>query len=431
MGKRLVVSDGSRERELMVVGRLVVGRDPACDITYDDALLSRRHAEFVASGDEVVVRDLGSRNGVFVNGARIAERTLRSGDIVQVGPVRARYIADTVPVSTAPEEVDAEYTAVLRHDSPAPAPPASAPARPPAAAAVAVAPSVAPLPRPPVEDNDRTRMIPGPRPQAEPAKPAAAQPVGDDEERTQFLRSPGAPPRPAPSSAEPPVSTPETNSPAPSSVQPRAAAASEAVRDLAETKDADELSSATVVFAKPPSARPRATPAPASAPEPSANRPAAAAAQPAPVPQPPTVPPPAVTPQPAAPQATAAPQPAPVPKPAAIRQPAANPQSVVNPQSAVRNPSLDPARDTLSVSRRAQLDASLSSYVVVQAMVLAIVVLVAAAIPLMMWRSAPEEASLVWLAVPVAVAAIAAYWIGAQIKRRVADAFAAVERDRR
>ena len=77
------------------------------------------------------------------------------------------------------------------------------------------------------------------------------------------------------------------------------------------------------------------------------------------------------------------------------------------------------------------MDASLSSYVVVQAMVLAIVVLVAAAIPLMMWRSAPEEASLVWLAVPVAVAAIAAYWIGAQIKRRVADAFAAVERDRR
>ena len=77
------------------------------------------------------------------------------------------------------------------------------------------------------------------------------------------------------------------------------------------------------------------------------------------------------------------------------------------------------------------MDASLSSYVFVQAMLLAVIVLLGAAIPVMMWRSAPQDTSLIWLAVPIAVAAIAAYWISAQIKRRVADAFAAVERDRR
>ena len=53
MSKLLVVNDGKRERELLLVERLVVGRDPMCDLSHDDALLSRRHAEFQMIGDEV------------------------------------------------------------------------------------------------------------------------------------------------------------------------------------------------------------------------------------------------------------------------------------------------------------------------------------------------------------------------------------------
>ena len=91
MSKKLVVSDGTRERELQLVGRIVVGRDPACDISHEHSLLSRRHAEFVAAGELVVVRDLGSRNGVFVNGTKTAEHSLQPGDVVQIGPLRAQY----------------------------------------------------------------------------------------------------------------------------------------------------------------------------------------------------------------------------------------------------------------------------------------------------------------------------------------------------
>jgi bacteriorhodopsin len=72
---------------------------------------------------------------------------------------------------------------------------------------------------------------------------------------------------------------------------------------------------------------------------------------------------------------------------------------------------------------------ALSSYVVVRVAVLVVVVLAAAVVPLMMWRSAPEQTSLVWLAVPVAVAAIAAFATSAQINKRFADALAA-ERNR-
>jgi pSer/pThr/pTyr-binding forkhead associated (FHA) protein len=89
LSRRLVISDGTREREMQLVGRVVVGRDPTCDISHDHSLLSRRHAEFVTTGNDVTVRDLGSRNGVFVNGVKAAERSLSPGDVVQIGPLRA------------------------------------------------------------------------------------------------------------------------------------------------------------------------------------------------------------------------------------------------------------------------------------------------------------------------------------------------------
>ena len=127
----LVVNDGKRERELLLVERLVVGRDPMCDLSHDDALLSRRHAEFATEGEDVLVRDLGSRNGLFVNGTRAAERSLKPGDIVQIGPLRVRYLATDAAVSAlAPDDLDLGVTKVIPGLPPAPAPP------PPAAAPV-------------------------------------------------------------------------------------------------------------------------------------------------------------------------------------------------------------------------------------------------------------------------------------------------------
>jgi hypothetical protein len=112
--KRLVLTDGIRERELQLAGRIVVGRDPACEISHDDSLLSRRHAEFLTTGDTVTLRDLGSRNGVFVNGERAMERVLEPGDVVQIGPLRARFVLDDAPTSVIAEAIDGDRTAVIR-----------------------------------------------------------------------------------------------------------------------------------------------------------------------------------------------------------------------------------------------------------------------------------------------------------------------------
>ena len=67
-------------------GQFVVGRNTTCQLSLDDPLVSRRHAMFVVSGDGVVVEDLQSRNGVLVNGEKIAApRRLNAGDRVVIG----------------------------------------------------------------------------------------------------------------------------------------------------------------------------------------------------------------------------------------------------------------------------------------------------------------------------------------------------------
>lgn len=65
---------------------VVLGRSPDCHITIEDPLISRRHARIVLRGDEAFVEDLGSRNGVRVNGRAIdGEVALSDGDRVRIG----------------------------------------------------------------------------------------------------------------------------------------------------------------------------------------------------------------------------------------------------------------------------------------------------------------------------------------------------------
>lgn len=58
----------------MPVGEFVVGRSSSCHLALDDGLVSRRHAVFHVTEDSVTVEDLGSRNGVQVNGETIEGR---------------------------------------------------------------------------------------------------------------------------------------------------------------------------------------------------------------------------------------------------------------------------------------------------------------------------------------------------------------------
>ena len=85
----LIVStaDVTKAYEFGVRATLTIGRNAPADILFDDPSLSRMHACFRCDENKVQVRDLGSRNGTWVNGQRVEEATLSLGSTAVLGGV--------------------------------------------------------------------------------------------------------------------------------------------------------------------------------------------------------------------------------------------------------------------------------------------------------------------------------------------------------
>jgi predicted component of type VI protein secretion system len=83
---------------------LLVGRHPECDVRLDSPKVSRRHCCVAIAYDRVLIRDLGSRNGVRVNGRLLEEATLRAGDELAIGPIlfRLEEESDQPPAQARP-----------------------------------------------------------------------------------------------------------------------------------------------------------------------------------------------------------------------------------------------------------------------------------------------------------------------------------------
>ena len=84
-GKSLVLDDGARAPLTHVP--FVIGRGPGNDLVLASFAVSRRHAEVVDIGGRLVLRDLGSRNGIVVDGRRVNEVALVYGLRVTIGDV--------------------------------------------------------------------------------------------------------------------------------------------------------------------------------------------------------------------------------------------------------------------------------------------------------------------------------------------------------
>ena len=75
-------------------GEFMIGRSASCQLSLDDPLVSRNHARLVVSPEAVVVEDLGSRNGIRVNGERVSgTRAMVHGDVLSVGSQKLTLLA--------------------------------------------------------------------------------------------------------------------------------------------------------------------------------------------------------------------------------------------------------------------------------------------------------------------------------------------------
>ncbi|HVT76012.1 MAG TPA: FtsK/SpoIIIE domain-containing protein, partial [Acidimicrobiales bacterium] len=147
LGPELRVIGGvdAGQRRRITEGLLVVGRDAAADFVLSSLSVSRRHAELHWTGVEVVVRDLGSRHGTFVDGERVAP-----GEALAVSPYAAIEVGDSVlTVAAGPEPSPVVERGTHRLTKPDSAPRRSyTPFVMPSAGAIALAAAAAGAPPP-------------------------------------------------------------------------------------------------------------------------------------------------------------------------------------------------------------------------------------------------------------------------------------------
>jgi predicted component of type VI protein secretion system len=113
MQVRLIVKT-PKNRRVLTLNRAVaiVGRKKGCSVRVPVSDVSRRHCRIVQQDGFVVIEDLRSLNGTFVNGERIAgARVVRPGDAVEVGPLRfvvGYELSDAAKVKMESFEADVE-----------------------------------------------------------------------------------------------------------------------------------------------------------------------------------------------------------------------------------------------------------------------------------------------------------------------------------
>ena len=113
-----VVEGPGSGRQIELGTQLEIGRDPSAGLVIDEPQVSRSHARLSPVADGIVVEDLGSTNGTFVNGNEIVSPTLvRPGDQLLVG-VSVLLLRSPQQVAARPSAVHAVPPALARAPRP-------------------------------------------------------------------------------------------------------------------------------------------------------------------------------------------------------------------------------------------------------------------------------------------------------------------------
>ena len=102
MSKLVILNQGMAGRTFELnIERTTVGRVEDNTLQIADGSVSSHHAEIILRGSEILIRDLGSTNGTFINNEKITETVLKPGQTLRFGQVELK-IDDGKPVSAPP-----------------------------------------------------------------------------------------------------------------------------------------------------------------------------------------------------------------------------------------------------------------------------------------------------------------------------------------
>jgi hypothetical protein len=121
MSKLVILNQGMTGRTFeLALERTTVGRVEDNNFQIGDGSVSSHHAEIVLQGSDILVRDLNSTNGTFINNEKVTERVLKPGQTLRFGQVELK-IDDGKPVTAPPVPAPAAPAAPGAPAAPAPA----------------------------------------------------------------------------------------------------------------------------------------------------------------------------------------------------------------------------------------------------------------------------------------------------------------------
>jgi pSer/pThr/pTyr-binding forkhead associated (FHA) protein len=92
---------------------IIIGRSSDLDMVLVEDMVSRRHAKMLVNGDQIIVQDLGSTNGTFVNGERIKRARLNEGDRILIGTSILKLV--TVAATAVKVDPNAQLEQMAEH----------------------------------------------------------------------------------------------------------------------------------------------------------------------------------------------------------------------------------------------------------------------------------------------------------------------------
>ena len=109
---------GANQAHWVLPPPVIVGRCPTANITINDSSISRRHCQFsINSEGALVVRDLDSLNGIYIDQERVKKAVVHPGAVVQIGAItlRPEWTEDIVEESPKLEKIyDVDATQKMR-----------------------------------------------------------------------------------------------------------------------------------------------------------------------------------------------------------------------------------------------------------------------------------------------------------------------------